>query len=91
LFLELKLKSYIRYSTKTKEMIEAQKLTNVQVELIKMFNRQVPDEQLIEIKNLLAKYFADVATREMDKLWVENDWSNETMEEWLKEDNRNEN
>lgn len=72
-------------------MIEAQKLTNVQVELIKMFNRQVPDEQLIEIKNLLAKYFADVATREMDKLWVENDWSNETMEEWLKEDNRNEN
>lgn len=91
MFLELKLKSYIRYSTKTKEMIEAQKLTNVQVELIKMFNRQVPDEQLIEIKNLLAKYFADVATREMDKLWVENDWSNETMEEWLKEDNRNEN
>ena len=65
-------------------MIEAQKLTNVQVELIKMFNRQVPDEQLLEIKNLLAKYFAEVATREMDKLWVENDWSDDTMEEWLK-------
>jgi hypothetical protein len=48
----------------------------------------VPDEQLIEIKNLLAKYFADVATREMDKLWVENDWSDDTMEEWLDEHNR---
>jgi hypothetical protein len=69
-------------------MIEARKLTNVQVELIKMFNRQVPDEQLIEIKNLLAKYFADVAAREMDKLWVENDWSDDTMEEWLGEHNR---
>ena len=60
-------------------MIEAQKLTNVQVELIKMFNRQVPEEQLLEIKNLLAKYFAEIATREMDKLWVENDWSDDTM------------
>ena len=69
-------------------MIEAQKLTNVQVELIKMFNRQVPEEQLLEIKNLLAKYFAEVATREMDKLWVENDWSDDTMEEWLEEHNR---
>jgi hypothetical protein len=69
-------------------MIEAQKLTNLQVELIKMFNRQVPEEQLLEIKNLLAKYFADVATREMDKLWVENNWSNDTMEEWLEEHHR---
>lgn len=68
-------------------MIEAQKLTNVQVELIKMFNRQVPEEQLLEIKNLLAKYFAEVATREMDKLWVENDWNDDTMEEWLTEYN----
>ena len=69
-------------------MIEAQKLTNLQVELIKMFNRQVPEEQLLEIKNLLAKYFADVATHEMDKLWVENNWSNDTMEEWLEEHHR---
>jgi hypothetical protein len=69
-------------------MIEAQKLTNVQVELIKMFNRQVPEEQLLEIKNLLAKYFAEIATRKMDRLWVENDWSDDTMEEWLEEHNR---
>jgi len=69
-------------------MIEAQKLTNVQIELIKLFNQEVPDEQLLEIKNLLAKYFAEVATREMDKLWDENDWNNDTMEEWLVEHNR---
>lgn len=69
-------------------MIQAQKLTNLQVELVKMFAREIPDEQLIEIKNMLAKYFADVASREMDKLWDENDWSDDTMEEWLGEHNR---
>jgi hypothetical protein len=69
-------------------MIQAQKLTNLQVELVKMFAREIPDEQLVEIKNLLAKYFAEAASREMDKLWVENEWSDDTMEEWLEEHNR---
>jgi hypothetical protein len=66
-------------------MIQAQKLTNLQVELVKMFAREIPDEQLIDIKNMLAKYFAEAASREMDKLWDENNWSEDTMEEWLGE------
>ena len=40
---------------------------------------------LIEIKNMLAKYFAEAASREMDKLWDENGWSNDTMDKWSKE------
>lgn len=63
-------------------MVFAQKLTNLQIERIRLFSYQVPDNQIIEIKDLLAKYFADVATREMDKLWDENQWTNETMESW---------
>ena len=37
---------------KYKTMVQAQKLTNLQVELVKMFAREIPDEQLIDIKNL---------------------------------------
>jgi len=58
------------------------KLSNVQIELLKLFQYDLPDSQLIEIKNLLVKYFAEKATTEMDKLWDENNWDNNLMDEW---------
>ena len=58
------------------------KLTNVQIELLKLFQFDLPEKQLVEIKNLLAKYFAQTATAEMDKLWEENNWTNDTMNDW---------
>lgn len=61
------------------------KLTNVQLELLKLFQYDLPEKQLVEIKNILAKYFAKSATDEMDKLWDENGWTNETMKDWANE------
>jgi glycine betaine/choline ABC-type transport system substrate-binding protein len=61
------------------------KLTNVQLELLKLFQYNLPEKQLAEIKNILAKYFAKTATEEMDKLWIENNWTNDTMKEWANE------
>ena len=69
-------------------MVFTEKLTNLQVELVKLFAYQIPDNQLVEIKDLLAKYFAEAASKEMDKLWEENQWNDQTMEDWLKEHNR---
>ncbi len=66
-------------------MVFAQKLTNLQIELIRLFSYQISDNQIIEIRELLAKYFAEAATREMDKLWEENQWNNDTMEIWSNE------
>jgi hypothetical protein len=66
-------------------METAQKLTNVQIELLKLFQYDLPEKQLIEIKNILAKYFAQSATAEMDKLWEEKGWDNDTMNEWANE------
>jgi hypothetical protein len=63
-------------------MVFTKKLTNLQIELIKLFEYQVEDSQLLEIKDMLARYFAAEATKEMDKLWQQNDWTNETMKEW---------
>ena len=61
------------------------KLTNVQIELLKLFQYNLPEKQLAEIKNILAKYFANTATAEMDKLWNENNWNNDVMKEWANE------
>lgn len=62
----------------------SQPLTNLQLELLKLYSLNLPEESLLEIKRLIARYFADKASDEMDRLWEENNWSNETMEEWLK-------
>ena len=61
------------------------RLSNLQLELIKVFNYQLNDTQLFEIRDLLAKYFADKATSEMDKLWNNNNWNSRTMDDWANE------
>ncbi len=66
-------------------METASKLTNLQIELLKLFQYELPENQLQEIKNILAKYFAKTATNEMDKLWDEHNWSNDLMKEWAGE------
>ncbi len=65
--------------------MQTQKLTNLQLELLKIFSYQLKPQQLTDIKNLLANYFAEQATQEMDKLWEENNWDNNTMTEWANE------
>ena len=57
----------------------------MQLELLKVFRYSLPDSQLLEIRDLLARYFAEKASEEMDRLWDENGWTNETMKSWLNE------
>jgi len=59
--------------------------TNLQLELLEMFDYELPDNQLNDIRDMLVKYFADKASDEMDRLWEENNWSNETMKSWGEE------
>ncbi len=61
------------------------KLTNLQLELLKLFSYELNETQLLEIKTILAKYFAKKASDEMDQLWEDKNWSDETMNQWLKE------
>lgn len=64
---------------------QSTKLSNLQLELLKIFSRNISDEQLLEIKSILSAYFAEKATTEMDRLWDEKGWTHETMTQWLKE------
>jgi hypothetical protein len=66
-------------------MTAQKKLTNLQRELLKTFSFDLPEEQLLEIRNLLANYFFEKASDEMDKLWDERGWSETTMREWSDE------
>ena len=61
-------------------------LTNLQQELIKLYSFDLPESDLLNIKRMLAKYFAQKAIAEADKVWDEKGYTNETMNEWLNSD-----
>lgn len=67
-----------------KEIMPAGKLTAAQLDLLKLFSREIPDENRKEIRQLITKYFAEKATAEMDKLFEEKGWGGEKLEEWSK-------
>ena len=60
-------------------------LTNLQIELLKTFRYDLSEAQILEIKGVLAKYFADRATSEMDKFCAANGWNEETFENLAQE------
>ena len=66
-------------------MTAQKKLTNLQLELLKVFSHELPEEQLLEIRQLLAKYFAQKVDEEMDRLGEERGWTEETMRQWANE------
>jgi hypothetical protein len=61
------------------------KFTPLQLELLRIFSRNPTEQELMEIKNLLARYYADKASDEMDRLWEERGYTDQTMQEWTKE------
>lgn len=69
-------------------MSSTSKLTNLQHELLKIFQYDLKEDQLMEIKALLADYFVKRIDSEMDELWARNQWSHDTMEQWLTEHKR---
>ena len=63
-------------------------LTNLQLELLKLYANQLSEEQLLEIKMLLGKYFAQKATEAMEKNWKEQQLTPDDMKRWANEHNR---
>ena len=58
-------------------------LTNLQLELVKLFAKEVPEEDLKNIKHLIANYFAEKAMDKADEVWEEKGWTAEDAERML--------
>ena len=63
-------------------------LSNLQLEILKLYANHLPDEQLLEIKLLLSRYFAQKATEAMEKVWQEKGLTAEDMKKWANEHHR---
>ncbi|MBX2929512.1 MAG: hypothetical protein KF852_16900 [Saprospiraceae bacterium] len=58
-------------------------LNNAQLELLKLFSRDLDETDLLAIKRLIVQYLAGKITQKADALWEEQEWSNEKMKERL--------
>jgi hypothetical protein len=65
-----------------------QPLSNLQLELLKLYGQGVSETDLVAIKKMIAQYFAQQAEAEFDALATQNAWTSETMEAWAKEHHR---
>ena len=58
-------------------------LTNVQVELLKIFSMQLPEEQLHELKLMIARFLMDKAHDRADKIWTQREYDEKTLEKLI--------
>jgi len=63
-------------------------LSNLQLELLKLYANNISQPQLFEIKLMLANYFAQKASDAMDDIWESQGLTEQTMVDWTHEHHR---
>jgi hypothetical protein len=58
-------------------------LSNVQLELLKLFSTNLDDKDIIELKDLLSGFYADKAIAKADAIWDEKRLDDREMDKWL--------
>ncbi len=60
-----------------------QPLTNVQLELLKTFSLELSEEELLQLRELLANFFAEKAIQAANRTWDEKGWDDEKVNQLL--------
>ncbi|GAK56930.1 hypothetical protein U27_03894 [Candidatus Vecturithrix granuli] len=63
-------------------------LTNLQLEILKVFSLQLTQAELMDIRTVLARHFADRLTQRVDRIWQAKGLTAQDMDSWLNEDNQ---
>ncbi|UOE40855.1 hypothetical protein MTP09_13265 [Chryseobacterium suipulveris] len=64
------------------------KLNPLQLEILKLFSRNLDEKDLKEIKKLIVRYLAEKAIHQADKIWEKNNWTDKDMERMLLREER---
>ncbi len=64
----------------------ASKLSPLQLELLKVYSFNPSEKELLEIKNMLAAFFAHRFVEKVHSAAADKGISNETLDQWLNED-----
>ena len=63
-------------------------LTNLQLELLKVFSHNLSEAELIEIKGILMDYFSKKAISAADKVWESEKWDEQKIKSILNDSER---
>lgn len=63
-------------------------LSNLQLELLKLFSYQLPEEELIDLKKILAGFFSERLKKRTSSIWKEKGYTQEDMDKWLNDENQ---
>ena len=58
-------------------------LSNIQVELLKLFSTDIPDKHLSELKSMIARFLLDKARDKADVIWNEKGYTDEKLQQIL--------
>ncbi len=58
-------------------------LSNMQLELLKLFSRDIEDNDVKEIKKLIVRYLSEKLANNANEVWEKKGWTNEDMEKLL--------
>jgi hypothetical protein len=58
-------------------------LSNIQIELLKLYSVGVSDEVLLEFKKIMSKFLMQKMRDEADKIWLEKGYSENNINQWL--------
>lgn len=58
-------------------------LSNIQIELLKLFSTNLSDKDLKELRTLLSQFYARKAIKAADETWDNRGLSDDDMEKWL--------
>jgi hypothetical protein len=59
--------------------------TNLQLELLRVYAMNLPDEDLLAIRRMIAKYLLEKARAKVNQISKEKGYNQETLEQWLNE------
>lgn len=58
-------------------------LSNIQIELLKLYSVGVSDEVLLELKKLMSKFLMEKMREEAGKVWLEKGYTENVINQWL--------
>lgn len=58
-------------------------LSNIQAELLKLFSVDIPEKNLKELKNIIARYLLEKARDKADTVWDKKDYTDEKLQQIL--------
>lgn len=58
-------------------------LNQHQLEILKLFSREMEEQDMIAIKRLIVQYLGEKITRMADEVWAEKKWTSEDVQRLL--------